>query len=50
MSDTNTIPAPVKPRAAAAAGPIQDLREWLERVDGIGELVRVSSRSIPTRT
>src|SRR5688500_11761559 len=42
MADTNTIPAPVTPRAAAPAGPIQDLREWLERVDGIGELVRVS--------
>ena len=23
-------------------GPIQDLREWLERVEGLGDLVRVT--------
>ncbi len=40
--------ATVKKRAAEAAAvnqtrtaPIQDLRQWLERVDGLGELIRV---------
>ena len=30
-----------RPVAADKATPIQDLREWLERVEGLGELVRV---------
>jgi 4-hydroxy-3-polyprenylbenzoate decarboxylase len=42
MSDSNTIAAPAAPRAAAAPRPIQDLRQWLDRAEDIGELVRVS--------
>jgi 4-hydroxy-3-polyprenylbenzoate decarboxylase len=42
MSDSNTIAAPAEPRAAAAPRPIQDLRQWLDRAEDIGELVRVS--------
>ena len=30
-----------RPVAADKAPPFQDLREWLERVEGLGELVRV---------
>ena len=40
MADTLTTPQPAS--ATAAARPIQDLREWLTRVEQIGELVRVS--------
>ena len=36
MTDTNTEPA-------ARNEPIQDLRQWLEAVEGIGELVKVSA-------
>src|SRR5919201_5069634 len=41
MADTETLTTPVAPPAAPAR-PIQDLREWLARVDEIGELVRVT--------
>ena len=40
MADTETLTTPVAP-SGAATRPIQDLREWLARVDQIGELVRV---------
>lgn len=33
---------PEKTVAAEKTGPIQDLREWLERVEALGDLVRVS--------
>ena len=42
MSNVNTITTPVESPATATVRPIQDLREWLARVDEIGELVRVS--------
>lgn len=37
--DVRTTPA----EGAATARPVQDLREWLERVEALGELVRVSA-------
>ena len=40
MSDVKTITTP-ESSASAPARPIQDLREWLVRVEEIGELVRV---------
>src|SRR6187431_222141 len=40
MSDVKTTTTPKSP-APARARPIQDLREWLVRVEEIGELVRV---------
>src|SRR5688572_14876867 len=40
MSDVKTITTR-EPSTAASVRPIQDLREWLARVDEIGELVRV---------
>ena len=42
MSDVNTITTRVESPATAPVRPIQDLREWLARVDEISELVRVS--------
>ena len=42
MSDVKTITTPTESSAVAPVRPIQDLREWLARVDEIGELVRVS--------
>ena len=40
-----------KPKRPKPTGgkPIADLREWLSRVDAIGELVRVASRWTATR-
>ena len=49
MSDVNTTATPAQAPATAPARPIQDLREWLARVDEIGELVRVSGAVDPTR-
>ena len=42
MADANTLAAASEPTAASRPRPIQDLREWLTRVEAIGELVRVS--------
>ena len=42
MPDVNTHTTSIKSRAPAPVRPIQDLREWLARVDEIGELVRVT--------
>lgn len=42
MADTNTLTPASEPTAASRGRPIQDVREWLTRVDAIGELVRVS--------
>jgi 4-hydroxy-3-polyprenylbenzoate decarboxylase len=38
----NPVTAPAKPGVGVKTGPIQDLRDWLARVDDIGELVRVT--------
>lgn len=43
MADANAMTTAVEPQTPAPARPIQDLREWLARVDDIGELVRVSA-------
>ena len=42
MPDVNTHTTSIKSRAPAPVRPIQDLREWLARVNEIGELVRVT--------
>jgi 4-hydroxy-3-polyprenylbenzoate decarboxylase len=42
MLETNTVIAASAASAASRPKPIQDVREWLEKAEAIGELVRIS--------